>query len=333
MKKISKKNLTTFLIILFLIFLLFIIFFPFRTAPIWGVSFSQKHSEDLGLDWRKNYLDLLEDLKIKHLRVITYWDLLENKNGNYFFNDLDWQIAEAEKRDVKIILIVGMKTGRWPECHLPDWAKKINKEEQQKEVLELIEKIVLRYKGSKAIEYWQIENEPLFKEFGTCPWSDKNFLKKEVELVRRLDPGHPIILTASGEFSLWNEVGVLGDVIGFSLYKNVWVDKFNLYFSYYLPPSFYFAKKEWNKIIFKKESFCTELQAEPWCRNLIYNCSLEEQSKTIDLKRFQNNVAFAKKIGTKRVYFWGAEWWYWMKTKQNQPQFWEEAKKVFFSTN
>jgi len=26
---------------------------------------------------------------------------------------------------------------------------------------------------------------------------------------------------------------------------------------------------------------------------------------------------------------WGGEWWYWMKEKQNQPEIWQEAKKLF----
>ena len=31
----------------------------------------------------------------------------------------------------------------------------------------------------------------------------------------------------------------------------------------------------------------------------------------------------------KEFYLWGAEWWYWMKEKQNKPEIWDEAKKLF----
>ena len=36
-----------------------------------------------------------------------------------------------------------------------------------------------------------------------------------------------------------------------------------------------------------------------------------------------------RKVGFAEQYFWGAEWWYWMKEVQNDPAMWNEAKKVF----
>jgi hypothetical protein len=46
-----------------------------------------------------------------------------------------------------------------------------------------------------------MENEPFFS-FGQCPKIDQDFLKKEIELVRLLDPINQIIISDSGEFSL-----------------------------------------------------------------------------------------------------------------------------------
>jgi beta-galactosidase GanA len=143
-KKILKYFLLTFLFFL-LIFGGFLAYLFIGTPPqakkiIWGVNFSQKHSENLGLNWRENYLALLDDLKVKYLKIHTHWDLLEPEKGNYNFEDLDWQIKETGKRGVKIILVIGMKSGCWPECHLPAWAKSLTKKEQQKEVLNLLKK-------------------------------------------------------------------------------------------------------------------------------------------------------------------------------------------------
>ena len=39
-------------------------------------------------------------------------------------------------------------------------------------------------------------------------------------------------------------------------------------------------------------------------------------------------VDYAKRTGQDTFYLWGAEWWYWMKVKHNQPEIWEEAKKL-----
>jgi len=49
---------------------------------------------------------------------------------------------------------------------------------------------------------------------------------------------------------------------------------------------------------------------------------------TLDLNQFYKNVEFAKKQELYNFYFWGAEWWYWMKVKQNHPEFWEAAKTI-----
>jgi len=335
-------------IILFTLFflLLFASYFLIGSPPqakeiTWGVNFSQKQAQNFGLDWRENYSALLDDLGVKNLKVSGHWDLLEPEKDRYFFDDLDWQLAEAEKRDSKIILVIGMKTGRWPECHIPDWAKNLSKESQQKEILEMLEQVLLKYRGQISINFWQVENEPFFP-FGECPWVDKNFLKKEIEMVRALDfQKRPIIVSDSGEGSFWVEAAKLGDIVGTTLYKKVWFSfswekekisffpNIGFYISYPLPPTFYWRKAKYIKTLFGKKVFVVELQAEPWGPKLPYDLTLEEQKKTMNLEQFRKNIDFAKKTGLGAFYLWGGEWWYWLKEKQNQPEIWNEAKKLF----
>jgi hypothetical protein len=322
--------------ILFLILIIFLIligYFFVGKAPqsqniVFGVNFSQKHSQNLGLDWKENYLALLDDLKIKDLKLITHWDWIEAKKDEFYFDDLDWQIREAEKRDVKIVLIIGMKTGRWPECHIPDWAKSLGRAEQQERILNLIEKIVLRYKREPSINVWGVENEPLFP-FGECPWSDLNFVKKEIDLVKSLDPERPVLFSDSGEGSSWMGAARLGDIVGITMYKIAWFKQLNTYVYYPLPPVFYWRKALLIKKLFDKEVMVVELQAEPWGPKLLYDSSLKEQEKTMDLEKFKYNIDFAKKTGFNKFYLWGAEWWYWLKTKHQNPEIWLEAKKLF----
>ena len=57
--------------------------------------------------------------------------------------------------------------------------------------------------------------------------------------------------------------------------------------------------------------------------------SLKEQEKTMNLNKFKENIVYAKQSGFKEFYFWGTEWWYWLKEKQNKPEIWNEAKKLF----
>lgn len=295
----------------------------------WGINFSQKHAEGLGLDWKETYLAILDDLEVRNIKIAVHWDFIEGDEGNYYFDDLDWQIREAEKRKAEVILVIGMKTPRWPECHIPKWAEDLNKEYQQKKVLKLVEEIVLRYQDVEAIKYWQVENEPFFS-FGKCPSFDQELLKKEIDLVRSLDSQkRPIIISESGEFSFWTRAAKAGDMVGTTLYRRIWSKEFKTYFTHILTPTFYRRKAQIIEKIFDKKVICIELQAEPWGPELLYDLSLEEQEKSMDLERFQKNIEFAKKTGFDEFYLWGTEWWYWLKIKHDKPEIWEEAKKLF----
>lgn len=321
------------LYILIPLFLLMGFFFVGRPKPaeniIWGVNFSQKHAELLGLGWQETYTALINDLGIKNIKLAVHWDLIEPERGNYNFEDLDWQIDEADKKEIKLLLVIGMKTPRWPECHIPEWAKSLNKEEQQENILNLLKEIVLKYKDRVSVAAWQVENESFFP-FGDCPWTDKEFLKKEIELVKSLDgQKRSVVISDSGEGSFWIQAAKLGDIVGTTMYRKVWIRELGIYLSYPFPPNFYWAKAQIIKNLFNKKVICVELQAEPWGPKLLYDSSPEEQEKSMTLKQFQENIKFSQKTGFDTFYLWGAEWWYWMKEKQNNSSFWEEAKKLF----
>ncbi|MEK7124179.1 MAG: endo-1,4-beta-xylanase, partial [Patescibacteria group bacterium] len=187
-----------------------------------GVNFSQMQAVSLGLDWHANYTALLSDLGAKNIKLVTNWDFVEGKKDSFYFNDIDWQLAQAKKYNAKIVYVVGMKTGRWPECHVPGWASSISKQDQQDEILNYIVQVVNRYKNSSVITAWQAENEPFFN-FGKCPWYDKNFLAKEVALIKALDPSRPVIVSDTGEQSLWFDAAKIGDIVGSTLYRKLWV--------------------------------------------------------------------------------------------------------------
>ena len=329
-----KRILKYFLIILVAIFLIVICFFfvgfPKETENItWGVNFSQKHAQALGLDWREAYSALLDDLGVRNFKIGTHWDLIEPEQNNYTFEDLDWQIQELEKKGARANLVIGMKTPRWPEGHIPEWAKGLSKEEQQDRILKLVEETVLKYKDSGSIWAWQVENEPFFV-FGDCPWYDKEFFKKEVQLVKSLDSfNKTVIISDTGEWSLWTEPAKIGDIVAVTMYRKVWAKEIKMYLPAYFPATYYSRRAFLVEKIFNKKVICGELQVEPWCPSLLYDCSLAEQKKTMDLDQFKKNISFAKKTGLDEFYLWGSEWWYWLKEKENMPEIWQEAKKLF----
>jgi hypothetical protein len=333
-----KKMAAVFLVIILVVLVILVIYFFVGKAPeqkniTWGINFSQMQAEVLKLDWKKTYLAILEDLGAKKIKLITDWDWVEGKRGDFYFNDIDWQISQAESHRAQIVYVIGMKTGRWPECHVPIWANSISKQEQQNELLTYIKEVVTRYKESPAIVAWQAENEPLFN-FGQCPWYDKNFLAKEVALIKSLDPSRPVMVSDSGEQSMWLGAGRIGDIVGTTMYRKLWfhvADGFGFYGTFPLPPVFYWRRAQLIKYLFGKSVICVELQAEPWAYKQFYNVSLQEQEKSMDLAQFTSNVSYAKQTGLNEFYFWGAEWWYWLKEKQNKPEIWNEAKQLLQS--
>lgn len=323
-----------FLFKIFLALAIILICFLFIGSPkenknmIWGINFSQKYASELSLDWREVYLALLKDMNVKNLRLAVHWDLFEKQDGNYDFSDLDWQIQQAKENKARVIPIIGMKTSRWPECHIPNWAISLNKEKQQEKILVLLEKIVSRYKDDNTIEYWQVENEPFFS-FGECPWKDDEFLEKEIALVRSIDKNHKIVLSDSGEGSFWFRISKLGDILAVTTYRTAWFKEFKRYVKYPFPPSFYNSKIFLIKAFWGKEVMCGEFQSEPWGEKLTYNLPFFEQEKSMNLEKFKDNIEYIKKTKYSRVYLWGGEWMYWIKVNNYNPLIWEEAKKLF----
>lgn len=294
---------------------------------IWGVAFSKPFALQMGLNWQELYLAMIDDLKVKNLRLPIYWPEVEPSEGIYNFAEYDWMIKEAEKRNIELILVIGRKLPRWPECHIPSWASSRDEVFQQEKVMFLLSEIVKRYKNSSSLFSWQVENEP-FLPFGECPDLDKNFLDREISLVKSLDPLHPIVVTDSGELSIWLRAAKRADIFGTTMYRIIYHKTFG-YIKYPLPPKFFWLKANLVHLLYPgKPIIVSELQAEPWGPKLIYELSLDEQERSMDLKKFNETMDYARAVGFPRSYLWGTEWWYWMKTQHNQPAFWEVAKKI-----
>jgi len=328
-----RKIIIFFFLTLFLILLIyFLIPAEKPKGTIFGVTFSIPQAKNLGLDWKTAYLAVLDELKVRYLRLPVYWSEIEPEKDKYYFEDIDWQINEASKRGAKIILVIGRKQPRWPECFIPNWVKNLTLADQKEETLKMIQELILRYKKEPTIVSWQVENEALMP-YGICPKADKKFLDREISLIRSLD-SRPILLTDGGKVSFWIESGRRAALLGISLYKintiNIFGRKF-LFHSDFIPDSFYQKKARLISFFFPnlRDIYITELQAEPWFEKPINQTSLEEQFKTMDITRFKKMVEIGRNLGFSQTYFWGVEWWYWLKETQSYPDFWNEAKKLF----
>ncbi len=333
------RNLTALFVALFLIVLGFLLisFIPKpnqNAFPVkYGVSFSPRYARYLKLDFQKTFLQILDELKVKNFRLPTYWTSLQSQEGKYDFSETDFMIDEAGKRGARIILVVGARQPRWPECHYPDWAKKLSVSSRQQKTLEFVGKVVERYKDSSAIWAYQVENEPFAWWFGeNCDPPDAKFLQSEVDLVKKLDPKKPIVITDSGELGFWVESISNADILGSSVYRKSYNTVLHAHIPYPFPVSYYQLKANLVKKLpgqQNKKILITELQAEPW----LSGTGGEEatplgQARLFTLEEFKNNLEFVKKIGFEEDYLWGVEWWYFMK-ENGYSEYLEYAKELF----
>ncbi len=333
-KKIGIKIFKTILIFIAGIFLLLAVCYFAAPKPKnigWGVNYSPDFAEYLGFNKRELFVNILEELKPKYVRLNAYWEDLEFNRGqfNLASTDVKYMLEEAGKRDVKIILVLGHKQPRWPECHNPPWYGNLSQKEKEDAVLNMLKHSVSYFKNFKAVEMWQVENEPYFNYGFDCAPISHAFFSKEVALVRSLD-SRPVVATDSGEKGAWLSIAWSGaDVFGSTLYRTVFQGNQNRYVTYPLPPMFYRIRAGMNRLLTPiKKTIGVELQAEPWFNAAVADTSWEEQSRLMNPQIFYDNINYAKKTGLEREYFWGTEWWYWAKA-HGHSEMWEAAKKFF----
>lgn len=332
----SKKSIWKRVFVVILLIVTFLVLFSWYIAKkpeperiTYGMSFNTFYAEDLGLNWREAYDAILYDLNVKHLRLAAHWPMVEPQKDQYSFEKLDYQVSEAEKVGADVILAVGRRLPRWPECHIPDWAKEQTFEEQKVEILEYLERVVDRYKNSPNIIYWQIENEPYLSVFAYehCGQLDENFLLEEIELVKKLDPTRPVLLTDSGNLGLWKGAYKNGDAFGTSVYVYFWNPELGQ-FKTTLPPWFYRFKEGLMELFYgQKPTFLIELSAEPWLLEPITSVDVETQYSRMDVDKIEEIINYAKDTRFDKQYLWGAEWWYWLKLK-GHSEIWDLGKKV-----
>jgi hypothetical protein len=298
----------------------------------YGISYNVPYVYELGLDPDMVFDAFLNDLKVRDLRMSAHWTLIEPKKDQFDFAWMDKDIKKAEKVNARVIFGVGRRLPRWPECHVPSWAKELAWEDQKKEILEYVEAVVMRYKDSPAITYWQVENEPYLGVFANdhCGDLDESFLEEEIALVKRLDPSRQILVTDSGNLGTWNGAYSQGDGFGTSVYVYFWNPELGQ-FKTILPPWFYRVKENIMALIHgEKETFLIELSLEPWLLEPVTEVSVETQYTRMDAQKFDEIIDYAKQTRYEKQYLWGGEWWYWL-NEQGHPEMWEKGKKLFNS--
>ncbi len=307
---------------------------PERADIVYGATFSVLRAKELRLPWQEVYDALVDDLGIRHFRLVAHWPMVEPEEGVFNFAELDYQIRRAEEVGASVIVAVGRRLPSWPECHVPSWTRGMSPAERDAKLFEYVEAVVTRYKDSPALRWWQVENEPYIIGFAyeNCGDINSAFLEREIAFIQELDPAHPIFLTASGELGFWNNTWSRAQAFGTTLYRHVYNADLKSFITYPTTPEFFRAKRAITEATVRNPDIpavISELAAEPWPVKAIVDTPVEEQLSHMSLERFEATLDFAAKTSFTEQYLWGAEWWYYLKEVHADDSFWERARELF----
>jgi hypothetical protein len=342
-----RKILKLLLAFLFAIFLLFsrdailqwTVRDPGRSANLEiGTTFIKINAEHLGLDWRSAYKEIINDIGIKQIRIPIFWDQLEREPGKFDWADLDWQMQEAAKANAHVMLVVGHRVPRYPECYAPSWTKGLDDAAFKRSLFTMTETVVKHYRDHPALEAWQVENEPEAKILGKI-WGDgscreiSHLVREEVQLVRRLadgrwsttdrrsSDGRRIKIIVTYAFTPWTAAQVRktlefeSDVVAMTLFNKLYF-RSPFYTGYIemfkLGPLSPLRLGYQRSLIVKnqQELWIAEMQAEPWGPDGPYKFDQpEDAAVTMNPMRLRETWDYAVNGGASRIYLWGAEWW------------------------
>ena len=340
---IRRATVLFFLLLIVLILNAFLNPFPKKNTPEgfrpkYGISYSFEQAGWYGLDARKSYIELLDTAKFDWVRLPFFWDQMMDVNGELKVDDLKFAIEEAQKRNVKVIVALGLKTPYYPEYHLPGsissqikFGEKIGAYHAvSDDVLAINKKLVEALSKYDNISHWQVENEPFLANVNN--WKiDESLIKAEVEVVRSADfKKRPIILNHVGpsvfdkSYKPLFSILETGDVFGVNAYfktQGVYLASFKVFgkevrinwpgflvwpvqsWAGFSPNFSNLANEAQKKGI---ELWVLEMQAEPYVRSI-------ENAKSNDLFfRAQDIVSADKYLKSNRIEavgLWGAHFW------------------------
>jgi hypothetical protein len=312
------------------------------TGPVQvGISFSAERAEALGLDYQVAFRRL-EAMHFRLIRLSVYWD----EADNFGYQDVDWLMAEAQRKGQPVALAVGMKGLGWPEFFIPMRVKPVDlgngkdvasDSDLRQAALQFIQSTVDRYRNNRALVAWQVENEPFDRAGPQRWWIDSGFVSEEVETVRLLDHhDRPVILNTFSHFNLiFDEASNRG---GFDVKQLLGFDSNSaeqdslallhrgdiLGLDVYTAIGYHFlgqnhlvqADADWADQLQHlrdaaqaqgKQAWITEAQAEPWEATYATYADPVSTSPTAIRHLF---VAL-KDAGFKTILLWGSEYWLW----------------------
>jgi hypothetical protein len=177
--------------------------------PLAGFSFSPLISTQAGRDPAEDLRRLLDATEPDLVRLPIYWEDVEPTPDQLDFSSIDSLMKVVAKHNhrsghkTSVVLTIGARNFLYPELHAPAWAGP-----RQQPYLEqamsgsayraYIDTSITRYRDSRLLYAWQVENEPLDYVGNELTGEDRitpSQLAWEIGEVHRLDPGHKAVTT------------------------------------------------------------------------------------------------------------------------------------------
>jgi len=177
-----------------------------RESALLGISFRPRQVEAFGLE-AKATLDSLLEYPFGLLRLGAYWNRIETGASEFDTQELDWQLAAAERAGKSVILSIGpIKNFGYPEYYVPKHVLErplregaLVRPEDHASLLSaarrFISGIVARYRGRDSVVAWQLEHEavdPLGLEHSWRLSCD--FVESELATLHEGDPSRPVVM-------------------------------------------------------------------------------------------------------------------------------------------
>lgn len=283
-----------------------------------GTTYSHRFAKFLQLDPIKSFHGIMA-LNFDIIRLCCYWDEIQNGKNSFDYTAIKQLLDICEKHHQQVVMTIGMKAPRYPEFYIPKIA--------DPDVLTFVERTVQALKHYSCIKYWQVENEPLDPSGPDGKTIPIDTLTQEISLVKNLD-SRPIVLTLWGneltKRGYLPSVTGLADIVGIDLYYKQYVASVFGKNMYKGPSD---SDSKLRKIIASssKPIWITELQAEPWEKNM--EAYKSDVTTSMSAEILINNFKKTKELNLDAILFWGSEYWIWKK-KIGDDSYWEVIKGI-----
>ena len=185
-------------------------------APLAGFSFSPRTSQGAGRDPVQDLTSLLDATQPNLVRLPVYWDSVEPTPDRLDFSEVDSLLKAVARHNhrssvhTRVVLTIGARNFLYPELHMPDWAgtreqPNIDEVQQGSAYRAYFETTITRYRSSRLLYAWQVENEPLDYVANALTGDDRitpTQLAWEMGEVHRLDPSHQALITTYNGLNL-----------------------------------------------------------------------------------------------------------------------------------